>query len=67
MESHLGRTMRATVLCFERDSLIHATLSPAASGLIRLLRPSTVDFADMLDPAHGANFPSDIVWDRDDP
>jgi hypothetical protein len=31
--------------------------------LKRLLRPGPVDFADVLHPAHGANFPPDIVRD----
>ena len=33
----------------------------------RLLSPGPVDFADVLHPAHGANFPPDIVRNRDHP
>jgi hypothetical protein len=33
----------------------------------RLLSPGPVDFADVLYPTHGANFPPDIVRDRDNP
>ena len=33
----------------------------------RLLSPGPVRFADVLYPAHGANFPPDIVRNRDNP
>ena len=31
------------------------------------LRPGPMNFADVLHPAHGANYPSNIVRDRDHP
>src|SRR5205085_5344410 len=34
---------------------------------LKLLCPGSVDFADVLSPTHGANFPSDIVRNRDHP